>query len=256
MAENANLTPNDDVVGGTEETPTPENTSEGQEEKETPETSSEGIESKPEDAEELTYKERFANSAHHVDTVLKPRLSQLERENETLKIQMAELANKPNLNIEPPSDKELEKSIPDWDLLSPAEQRMQKDIVFLKRENSEIKRLQTLSNKELLWERSFGEMTLKSEFSVLKAKKEEFSLYCSKHPYTNIEVLARSFLFDESKNIGAEEVQKRLNRKGLEKGVGGTRTPVLHGMTEEEQAELRKKNPLLYSKLLKEGKIQ
>ncbi len=256
MAENANLTPNDDVVGGTPDQGTPENTSEGQEEKETPETTPEGIESTPEGDDGLTWKERYVASNRQFDTVLKPRIGQLERENELLKIQMNELAQKPNLVVEAPSDKELSSQIPDWDILSPVEQKLMRDNVFLKRKISSIETSQTMTTKQLLWERDFGEMTLKLEFSSLKGKKDEFSLFCSKHPYTNIEVLAQSFLFGEAKSIGAKEEQAKLTHKGLEKGVGGTRTSAPTGLTDDEISKMATDEPLKYMKLIKEGKIK
>ncbi len=249
MAEKPNLTPNDDGVVETEETPTLENTSEGQEEKETPTTTLEGLESTPEGGEEDNpYKKRYADSSREAQ--------RLSRENEQLKIQMAELAQKPNIVIEAPSDKELSAMVPDWDILSPTEQRLMKENVFIKREIAEIKRSNTLTTKELLWERDFGEMATKPEFSALKAKKQEFSLFCSKNPYTNIEVLARSFLFDESKNIGAREIQEKLSRKGLEKGSGGTRVLTSTGLTDEEIGKIMVEKPLLYQKMIKEGKIK
>ena len=249
MAENANLTPNDDVVVETPDKGTPENTSEGQEVKETPkETTGEGIESTPEPVEEDSpYKKRYADSSREAQKLL--------RENELLKIQMAELAQRPNSTVEAPSDTELAKSVPDWDILSPTEQKLMKENIFIKREIAEVKRLQNLSNKELLWERGFGELTMKPEFSALKAKKDEFSLYCSKNPYSPIDVLARSFLFDESKNIGAKEVQEKIARKGLEKGVGGTRVPPKTGPTDDELSEMMVKEPLKYMKLIREKKI-
>ena len=248
MAEMPNLTPNDDVVGGTEETPTPESISEGQEEKETPETPAEGAESTPEAEEEAAYKKRYADSTREAQ--------RLARENEQLKIQMTELANKPNIVIETPSDTELSQQVPDWDILSPTEQKLMKEQVFLKRKLASLETSQTLTNKQLLWERDFSELTIKPEFSVLKAKKQEFDHFCSKNPYTSIDVLARSFLFDESRNLGAKEESVKLSRKGLEKGVGGTRTPTHTGLSDEEISKLADEKPLLYQKMIREGKIK
>ena len=247
MAENANLTPNDDVVGGAEGTLTPESTSEGQKEKETPTTTPEDMGSNPEGGEEDTYKKRYADSTKEAQ--------RLWRENEQLKTQMAELANKPNLAVETPSDKELSENVPDWDLLSPAEQKLMKEQIFLKRKLSALETSQNLTSKQLLWERDFGEMTMKPEFSALKAKKQEFELYCSKNPYTPIEVSASAFLFKEARNIGATEEREKLNRKGLEKGVGGTRTPTPTGLSEEEIGKIMLEKPLLYQKMIREKKI-
>ncbi len=249
MAEKPNLTPNDDGVVETEETPTLENTSEGQEEKETPkETTAEGIESTPEAEEEDTYKKRYADSSREAQKLM--------RENEQLKIQMTELANKPNLVIETPSDTELSQQIPDWDILSPTEQKLMREQIFLKRKLASLETSQTLTNKQLLWERDFSELTLKPEFLVLKTKKQEFDHFCSKNPYTSIDVLARSFLFDESKTLGAKEEMEKLARKGLEKGVGGTRSPIHTGLSDEEISKIAAEKPLLYQKMIKEGKIK
>ncbi len=142
------LTPKEEEeVETPEETPaTPETSSEGQEETETPETTPAGEEPKPE-GDEPTYKKRYADSSREAQ--------RLRKENEDLRAKIAEQANRPNPVIETPSDEELSKSIPDWDMMSPTEQRLQKEQVTLKRELSSIKGTLNKNSGQLEWEHDF-----------------------------------------------------------------------------------------------------
>ena len=260
MAAMPNLTPNEGIEEATlvdpreyrthkDEPETPESSPEGQEEKETPkETTPEGEGATPDGGEEDTYKKRYADSTREAQ--------RLARENEQLKAQMNELAQRPNLNIETPSDKELSESISDWDILSPAEQKLMKEQIFLKRKLSALEEKQSFTSQQLLWERDFSELLLRPEFASLKEKKMEFELYCSKNRFTPIEISASAFLFKEAKTIGAKEEKAKLERKGLEKGSGGVKTPLSNEITLEQEEYLRNNQPKEYERLLRKGLIK
>ena len=251
MAENANLTPKDGEDGGTPVLPeTPEITPEGQEEKETPkETTPEGQEPKPEGDEEDTYKKRYADSSREAQ--------RLQTENQLLTAQIEELAKKGKTSsVEIPSDTELSQSVPDWDLLSLEEQRLQKEQMMLKRELASIRGSLNSAAAQLQWEKDFGKLANQPDFKDLISLKQEFEHFCSKRANTSIEDSAKSFLFDRAKQIGAIEEKDKLERKGLEKGSGGIRTPKAPGLSYEERENLRKSDPKTYQKMVQKGLIK
>lgn len=153
-----------------------------------------------------------------------------------------------------PSDAELAETVPDWDLRSPTEQTLTKQQKALEGEIKALKGIIIKTTGKLDWEEQFSQLAKNPVFSKLAEKKDEFREFCKDNFPTD--VLVKAFLFDEAKDIGAEEEAKRLKRPGLEKKIGGERTPPKTEMTYEEIAELRVKDPRRYAKLIRKGVIK
>ena len=256
MAEKPN--PNSEEKEKVPETPkeeTPEEApKEGLEGEGTPEeTTPPAEEPKPEGGEKgIDYKKRYADSTREYNKLVKELIPEIKE----LRVQVTRLSHgRQTPVIEPPSTEELSKSVPDWDLLSPTEQMLLKEQIFLKRKLATLESIQNLTSGQLQWEEDFGELTRKPEFKGLLAKKNEFKYFCDKNPGASIEILAQSFLFDEAKDLGAEEEKEKLERKGLEKGSGGVRTPKAPGLSWEELEKIQKENPLEYQRLIKKGLV-
>lgn len=253
MAEKPN--PNSEETEEKPETPkeetleeTPE---EGLEGEGTPEkTPPEGKESTPAEGEkDIDYKKRYADSSREA--------TRLSEENKDLKTQIEGLSNRPTPPIEAPSEQELSEIVPNWDLMSPTEQSLQKEQVILKRELSVIKKTLGSTSGQLKWEKDFSELAEKEEFIPLLTQKKEFNRFCEQNSGAKIEVLARSFLFNDAKTIGAKEEKVKLERKGLETGSGGPKAPAKQTeLTPEEEDKLRTTNPKEYKRLLKKGIIK
>ena len=250
MAEMPILTPKE---GGEEEAQvipeTPQITPEGLEGEGTPNnTTPEGDGSTPKGGEEDTYKERYADSSREA--------KRLYEENRLLKTQIDGLSKKQTPAIELPSDEELSKSISEWDMMSPIEQKIYKEQIGLKKEISFLKGDLSKTSGQLEWENNFVEITKNDSYKELISKKSEFKYYCDKHAGTPIEVLAKSFLFEKAETLGGIKEKERQSRVGLEKGVGGIKTPQKPGLTYEEREKIRIEDPKRYAKLLKQGVIK
>jgi hypothetical protein len=98
-----------------------------------------------------------------------------------------------------------------------------------------------------------------SKFPDLKDNKEDFKAqyFNPNNVPKNIdeinEKLAKIYLFDKAKNIGAEEEKSRANRLDTERAKGGARTPNTNRSLDEWQA-LAVSNPAKFAKLSKEYK--
>jgi len=143
--------------------------------------------------------------------------------------------------------KELESSVspekaaeqfPDWDLMTETERWMAKELIQLKEKTK--------------WEEDMARA--KKAFPVLGDKEAEFKDYCYKFPKSvDVEVLAKSFLFDDVKPAPA--VQETEPNKGLEKPTGGLRQSSAPGLTLDEIKRLRENQPRSYEKMIIEGKL-
>lgn len=89
---------------------------------------------------------------------------------------------------------------------------------------------------------------LETKFPALKDKAAEFAEFRKAYPAGNDESIAKIFLAENG-------LLDTGTRRGLEKPSGGGRTVQPQGMTYAEAEELRKNNFRLYTKLLREGKL-
>ena len=127
---------------------------------------------------------------------------------------------------------------------------------MLKRELASIRGSLNSAAAQLQWEKDFGKLANQPDFKELISLKQEFEHFCSKRANTSIEDSAKSFLFDRAKQIGAIEEKDKLERKGLEKGSGGIRTPKAPGLSYEERENLRKSDHKTYQKMVQKGLIK
>lgn len=180
-------------------------------------------------------------------------VQKLKDRNELLEAKLEEFSSS-----ETPSEEKLAKEIPDWEMLSPVEQKLIRDHLAL---NKEVTHLRGALNKavdKLNWEDGFSEAIKK--FPNLSKRKSEFREYCYKpeNLKTPLEVLARSFLFEDAQEMGAKKEKEILERQGLEKSSGGekpTVPPRGKMMTIEESERLRMTDPKKYMDLARKGKL-
>ena len=154
-----------------------------------------------------------------------------------------------NISSEPPSDEEAAKVVPDYDLLSPAEQHLQKEQIMLKRRLAKLGEVVHSQTTQLNHEKKFNELSVKYP----SLKKDVFVEFCNGREPT--ENMAKAFLFDQAKELGAREEAEKRARQGLESGSGGERKPAPKGLTDEEKEEMRVKDPVRYGRLIRERKI-
>lgn len=174
----------------------------------------------------------------------------LAEENKLLRTQLES-----NIFGAAPSDEEAARQVQDWDLLSPAEQHLWKEHILLKRQFSRLGHSVAQTAKQVTWEKQFIQLAKDSKYSELSSKREEFEEFCDGQEPS--EILAKAFLFDKAREIGALEEKKRTARPGLETGSGGVKSaPLSQELTSEQAAHLRVNNPKEYQRLIRAGKIK
>lgn len=223
------------------------------EEKEKPEVGEE----EPETPEEGTPKNATEEKTSEEIESLKAQIEALQAQKEHFREKAQrlgeELEELKTRTLLPPSEKELKESYPDWDMLSPIEQKNLQDILALKKEIATLKEEIAKASTRLAWEDEFTKIV--KSFPQLQARKEEFKEFLGSDLPS--EKLAKAFLFEEAKELGAKEEKEKASRPGLEKATGGVKVvPASGELTPEEAAELRKKNPQLYFKLIRERRLK
>ena len=108
---------------------------------------------------------------------------------------------------------------------------------------------------ETMWESSFERVA--QQYPDLTAKKAEFKqkYFNADNVPTNIDTIltdvAKIFLFDNAKAIGAAEEAEKNNRIDLERSAGGSTAPVA-SRTLEDWERMAKENPAKFAKHSKE----
>ncbi len=189
----------------------------------------------------IDYKQKFSESKEEALRIL--------HENERLAQENADLQAKLEKSNATPSDEELNRRFPNFDLLSDEEKEDKKIILSHEKELRGIK-------ERLAWDDDFKKLSKKPEFASLKNKEEEFKEYAYKHPEVkDLELLAKSYFY----RSGTEQVPPvpPVTRKGLEDGTGGSRDtrPNLK-YTAEDAKRIRESNPKEYEKLIKSGALR
>jgi chromosome segregation ATPase len=159
---------------------------------------------------------------------------------------------------EAPSEEKLAKEIPDWEMLSPVEQKLIKDQMSLNKEVTQLRGTLAEAVDKLNWEDGFSEVA--KLLPNLRRRKVEFKEYCDKpeNLKTPIEVLAKSFLFDEAQEMGAKKEKEILNRQGLERATGGekaTAQPTSKEITPEEAGNIRLTDQKRYMEQIRKGRF-
>lgn len=89
---------------------------------------------------------------------------------------------------------------------------------------------------------------VRTQYPAIKDKADEFTEFRKDYPGIPLEKVAKLFVVEN--DLGPVK-----ERKGLERGNTGTRTPTSSKMTPEEVKDLRENNFRKYQKLVREGKI-
>jgi len=241
MAAKPKPNPEEKGKTGDEGTPTPNVPEEGTEEGVQP------SEKKPIPVSEespqggVDYKIKFAESAREAQRLLGETKLWQERAQE-LETKLRETERSA-----PPSEEELAKKNPDWDLLDDVEKKR------IKQEAEREKRLRRLE-EQLAWGNDFKSLIKQSEFSSIADREDEFKDYAYKYPReVDLPTLARAFLYD--KKVGPEKKEEAPERKGLEKPTGGHGKPISTEMTAEDLERLRTTQPKVYEKMLRQGRF-
>jgi hypothetical protein len=108
--------------------------------------------------------------------------------------------------------------------------------------------------KEKRWNSAFDEVA--QELPELREHSIDFrAKYYNPNTAVDpvvLKELAKSFLFDKAKDIGAREAQERANRVNLEDIGGGDKTPATSSRTLEEWNRLAQENPAKFASMSKQ----
>ena len=127
--------------------------------------------------------------------------------------------------------------VPDWDLMTDNEKWIAKEVIQLKDKTK--------------WEEDMTRA--RKAFPALGNKEAEFKEYCYKFPKSvDVEVLARSFLFEPVKEEPVQEIEPK---KGLERPTGGSRQAPSSEISLEEIQRIRENQPKVYEKMIRDGKF-
>lgn len=211
----------------------------------------------PQDVETVDYREKFIESAKGAHALLE--------EKKKLEARIAELESNPQAGTSP----DLPTHSPDTEVLYPgfenldeeAQRNLQAytDAVMNKTKESIYKdpaiAFAQKSYNETKWETAFAS-TL-SKYPELESAKADF-----KAQYFNpnnvpdniddiLETMAKSYLFDKARDMGAAEGQEVAQRVQLEEPTGGDKTPSVHRSLADWQ-RMAQQNPAKFAQLRKE----
>jgi len=180
---------------------------------------------------EVDYKKKFSESSREVQRLLE--------EDKLNKARLAETEAKLEQASAIPSEDDLSRKYPDWELLTDAEKAIYRRVETQERDLVELK-------EERAWQKDFSKA--KSRFPQLAEREQEFKDYCYKYPRSvDALTLAKSFLFDEAKT--------EPQRKGLESPTAGPKELGGSEFTWDDVDRMRVSDPKLYEKLIREGRI-
>ena len=184
--------------------------------------------------EKEDWQKKFSDSARGAQELLE--------EKKLLQAKLDELSSKTF------SDEEYSKVIPNWDYMTEGEKLANSRALKLEKQLASHNALINKIAEEKAWEADFGK-TIKNN-PVLKDYQDEFKEYAYRNiDVKNLDILAKAFLSDKQPS---EPAKPKL---GLEKPVGGTRTPSSGKMTPDEIESLRTNDYKRYKDLLLKGKI-
>lgn len=239
----------DKVINTPEETPenpTPEPVIEPEIEEEIEEVEEQEEPKKPEEKEELPpepdYKEKFVNSTREAQV--------LASKNKKITEVIEQAAS-----LDEPTDEEMTKSYPDWDLMTDSERRLAKDSVLSKKKFALIHNAILETKKVDEWVAKVDEFVEDpktiTDNPALEGKEADFRAFCLKPTRRGVdfEDLVNSFLFTvkpEQKHTGSL----------LETATGGPKENKPKELTVEEISMIRRNDPKKYKELIKQGKVK
>lgn len=162
----------------------------------------------------------------------------LQEEKEHRRFLEEELKKVKESSISP--EKVVVNDVPDFEYMTESEKWMAKELLQLK--------------EKAKWEEDMSRA--RKQFPDLGDKEAEFKEYAYKFPKSvDIEVLAKSFLFDQKPEV-KPVIEPTISAKGLEKPTGGSRQSPVPEMSLDDVKRLRETQPRLYEKMIMEGKIK
>ena len=160
------------------------------------------------------------------------------------------------LNVEEPTEAELQGEYQDWDMMSDFEKKMAKDSLTNKRRMSALDEI-VKENKDLEgWvskvDEFVGDPANLAKYTQLDGKQEEFKLFATKPTRRGVdfEDLVSAFLFNE-------KPEPKKTGQMFEKGTGGQQDKgkEIGKISVDEARELRKNDYKKYMEMVKSGKI-
>jgi hypothetical protein len=161
--------------------------------------------------------------------------------------------------IPDPTDEELVKEFPDWDLMSDVEKSLAKETVISRNWRKKISEAKEQATKIEKWNESVETYAEDPKTLVdnpeLEGKTEEFKEFALQESNNSVpfKILVSAFLHDQSKD-------KKSNKgRMFENGSGGPNekpTPKTDKITLEEARRLRENDYGKYRELLRAGKIE
>ena len=209
------------------------------------------------DVETVDYREKFIESAKGAHALLE--------EKKLLEARIAELERNPSAGT--PTD--LPTHSPDTEILYPGFENLDEeaqanlkaytDAVMNKTKESIYKdpaiAFAQKTYNDTKWNGAFANIV--SKYPELESAKEEFKsqYYNPQNVPDNIEeileTVAKSYLFDKARDIGAQEGQEVAQRVQLEEPTGGDKTPSAHRSLADWQ-RLARENPAKFAAMRKE----
>jgi len=158
-----------------------------------------------------------------------------------------------------PTEEELQKEYPDWDVMSDVERSLAKETVVSRNWRSKIKDASDQASKIEKWNESVETFTDDPKTLVenpdLEGKTEEFKEFATKSENNSVpfKILIGAFLHEQS--------TKKVEHKGkmFEEGNGGPNDkpqPTSGKISLEEAGKLRQTDYAKYKEYLKAGKIE
>lgn len=201
---------------------------------------------KPENDQEIDYKEKFSQSSREAQRLLEEARKEKEAR-ERLEQRLAELENQKDDNILYPGFENLQDEEKE-NLLNFAKVVEKKTLENLK--NDPAIAFARQSYNENKWETAFSSVLskfpeLSNDADIFKAK-----YYNPSNVPENVESilidLAKSYLFDKSRQAGNEDKSKRID---TENSSGGDKTPKKTSKTDTEWDILARTNPKEFERL-------
>jgi hypothetical protein len=189
------------------------------------------------------YKEKFKSSAQEAQI--------LHSKNQSMMTKLSEAMSLPE-----PSEDDVKKGYPDWDMLTDFEKTMAKNDYNAKKQKEIIQQALLDNQKTEEWVNNVNgfieDPNFAKTYPKIQGREEEFKRFCNKDSRVgvNMDDLARSFVFD------VPNVPTSTNKSLFNTGSGSGEKPKQKEMTDEEVQTLRTTNQREYLRQVRTGKIK
>ena len=163
------------------------------------------------------------------------------------------------MEVPEPTEEELKKEYPDWDMMSDFEKKMAKDSLVNSRRFQALEGI-VQENKDLeSWQKKVDDFVDNPQAFIdypgLEGKEEEFRLFATKPTRRNLDFpdLVSAFLYDETKKMKPKQKSKMFEAGSA--GPNEPLTPKSDKISIEEARKLRETDYGKYREYLKAGKI-